>query len=102
MKGYVKVRRKENLKARLRQLDSTSVPLPFKGVYAAIVEDAQFVERQIHDAFDDHRVRSNREFFRIAHERVVAALRLANIIDATARYEVGTAGDTLLKRSRPD
>ena len=40
---------------------------------------------QLHDAFGDNRVRAKREFFRIAPERVVAALRLAMLEDVTPR-----------------
>lgn len=38
---------------------------------------AAFVEQRLHAAFEDHRVRKSREFFRIAPERVKAALELA-------------------------
>ncbi|MGH1379265.1 MAG: GIY-YIG nuclease family protein [Alphaproteobacteria bacterium] len=85
MSGYIKIGRTVNLEQRIRSLDNTSTPLPFECFYAARVKDACFVEKQLHDAFADSRVRSNREFFEIAAERVVSALRLAAIEDVTPK-----------------
>lgn len=42
-----------------------------------------FVERQIHNAFLDSRVRKNREFFEISPDRIVAALKIAEIEEVT-------------------
>ena len=88
MPGYTKLGRTSNLEKRIRNLDNTAVPLPFECFYAARVNDAAFVERQLHDAFDDHRVRSNREFFQIDPERLASALRIAEIEDVTPRDDV--------------
>jgi hypothetical protein len=52
---YVKIGRTINLEQRLRQLDNTSVPLPFRCVYAVEVDDEVEVERLVHQAFADHR-----------------------------------------------
>ena len=94
MPDYVKIGKTTNLEQRIRTLDVTSVPLPFECFYACTVKDANFVERSLHDAFGDHRVRSNREFFEIAPERVVSALRLAEIENVTPRQDyVETAED---------
>jgi hypothetical protein len=83
MPGYTKIGRTDNLEQRIRTLDNTSVPLPFECFYAARVNDSVFVEKQLHDAFADMRVRKNREYFEVAPERVVAALRLAALEDVT-------------------
>lgn len=83
MEGYVKIGRTMDLEQRMRSLDTTSVPLPFECFYACTVNNAHFVEKQLHDAFADNRVRSNREWFEIAPERVAAALRIAAIEDVT-------------------
>lgn len=83
MPGYVKIGRTSNLAQRLTALDWTNIPLPFECFYAARVNDVNFVESQLFDAFGDNRVRAKREFFRISPERVVAALRLAAIADVT-------------------
>ena len=53
---------------RLRDLDNTSKPLLFKCFYALEVEDAQSIEKLLHEAFDDKRVRQNREFFNCTPE----------------------------------
>ena len=87
MPGYVKIGRTNDLERRIREMDNTSVPLPFECFYASIVRDAQFAERQLHDAFLDHRVRSSREFFEISPERAVAALKLAEIENVTPKKD---------------
>ena len=87
MPGYVKIGRTNNLEQRIRSLDTTSVPLPFECFYACTVEDAEFVERQLIEAFLDQRVRSNREFFEIAPERAVAVLKLIEIGNVTPKKD---------------
>lgn len=87
MPGYVKIGRTNDLERRIREMDNTSVPLPFECFYACTVKDAQFAERQLHDAFLDHRVRSSREFFEISPERAVSALKLAEIENVTPKKD---------------
>lgn len=87
MPGYVKIGRTTDLEQRIRSLDTTSVPLPFECFYACTVHDANFVERQLHDAFLDHRVRSSREFFEISPERVVSALKIAELENVTPKKD---------------
>lgn len=84
MPGYIKIGLTNNdLERRIRCLDTTSVPLPFECFYAARVEDAKKVEKLLHDTFLDQRVRSNREFFEVSPERVVSAIKLAEIENVT-------------------
>lgn len=84
MPGYVKIGLTNgSLEERIRSLDTTSVPLPFECFYAAKVSDCRKVEKLLHDTFLDHRVRSNREFFEISPERVVSAIKLAEIENVT-------------------
>ena len=89
MPGYVKIgKTSTSLEQRIRELSgSTSVPLPFTCFYACVVKDMSFVEKQLHDAFDTSRVNPRREFFQIAPERVVAALKLAELEDITPRKD---------------
>lgn len=88
MPGFVKIGLTENqLETRIKQLDNTSVPLNFECFYAARVADCQKAEKLLHDAFDDYRTRSNREFFEIDPERVRSALLLAVIEDVTPTLE---------------
>lgn len=72
---------------RVRDLDNTSVPLPFQCLYAAEVNDAKFVEDRIHKTFADKRLRTNREFFRVALEQVIAAIELAQIREVTPQND---------------
>lgn len=88
MPDYVKIgKTTTDLERRVRELDTTSVPLPFECFYACTVKDAAFVERQLLDAFLDHRVRSSREFFEIAPERAVAILKLVEIENVTPKKD---------------
>lgn len=89
MPGYVKIgKTNNNLEQRVRELSaSTSIPLPFTVFYACAVKNAQFVEHQLHDAFDDNRINPKREFFRVAPERVVAAMKLAEIENITPKKD---------------
>jgi hypothetical protein len=77
MPGLIKIgRTNSDLAGRIRNLYQTGVPLPFELFFACEVADSTFVENQLHEAFDDHRISKNREFFRLAPERARAALLL--------------------------
>ena len=86
--NYVKIGRTTNLEQRLRALDNTSVPLPFRCVYAIEVDDDVNVERLVHQAFADHRTRTTREFFEIDAQRIIAALRLTGGRDVTPKDDI--------------
>lgn len=89
MPGYVKIgKTSTSLEQRIRELSgSTSVPLPFTCFYACTVKDSTFVEHQLHDAFDNNRINPRREFFQISPERVVSALKLAEIENITPKKD---------------
>jgi hypothetical protein len=87
MPGYVKIGRTTNLEQRIRTLDTTGIPLPFECFYACTVDNSLEVERHLHNAFLDNRVRSSREFFEISPERVASALKLAEIEDVTPKKD---------------
>ncbi len=88
MPGYIKIGKTDNLIERLRSLDRTSTPLPFLCEYAAEVEDADKVEKILHDVFTDKRVRSSREFFEIDPQQVIRALDLQEHKDVTPKEEI--------------
>ena len=67
----VKIGMTSNLENRLRSLYNSSVPVPFECYFACEVDSMEFVEKQLHDGFDDFRVNPKREFFRIDPERIV-------------------------------
>ena len=86
MPGLVKVGyTTTSVEQRMMELyrGNTSVPHPFHCFYAAVVNNAKSVEKKLHDAFGDHRVPSNREFFKISPHRVKAALDLVAIQEVT-------------------
>ena len=89
MEGYIKIGRTdtptvESVAQRVRDLDVTNMPRPFNCERASAVEDALTVEKALHEAFGDYRVRPRREFFyNLAPFRVVAILRLLEIADLT-------------------
>lgn len=75
MPNFIKIGITTDLERRLRELDTTGIPLPFRCHYAIEIEDYDKKERFIHDAFADHRIRQNREFFTLAPERAVSMLK---------------------------
>ncbi len=89
MPGLIKIgRTNSDLAERIRALYQTGVPLPFELYYACEVNNSQNVERKLQEAFDDHRLSKNREFFRIAPERARAAMSLAAIKELKLGDEV--------------
>ena len=68
---------------RMVSLDNTSVPLPFECYYAARVSDSPALEKALHIALGEQRVRNSREFFKIDPIRAKVILELLAIEDAT-------------------
>jgi hypothetical protein len=99
--GYVKIGKTISLEQRLRQLDNTSVPLPFRCVYAVKVPDMDAIERLAHGAFADHRTRSNREFFEIDPQRVILALKMTGGEEVTPMSDIAADDEGLEALSRP-
>jgi len=104
MPDVVKIGKTEqSLELRIKNLDTTGVPLPFECYFAAEVKDHNEVEKKLHKTFTDKRVRDSREFFRVDPEQVKAALSLAAEKDVTPKSaiytEVGDA-EALEKESK--
>jgi hypothetical protein len=72
----------------MRELDKTSTPLPFLCYYAARVNDDQRLERTLHAAFGDHRVRSTREFFRLDPYKARVVIELLALEDVTPKGDI--------------
>lgn len=88
MPGMVKIGKTSRaMDARLNELYSTGVPLPFECAYAARVADEGTVERAFHQAFGPYRVNPKREFFSIEAEQAIALLRLMEIEDVTPQVQ---------------
>ena len=69
--------------ARLSDLYTTGVPLPFECEYAARVKDQNEVESAFHLAFGPYRVNPRREFFNIEPEQAITLLKLMALEDVT-------------------
>ena len=90
MPGYIKIglTDQNDVESRVRSLDSTGVPLPFQCYYAARVEDNRRVEKALHTAFSDFRIRPNREFFRLDPYKVKAILEVLELEEVTPKTEL--------------
>lgn len=96
MPGFIKIGfTTKGVEQRIRELDSSGIPLPFECFYAAIVTDGKIVEKKIHDIFGDYRVRSNREFFRVNPERVRTAISLVAVEDVTPKVDIDLSQEEL-------
>lgn len=89
MPGIVKIGKtaRDSVDARLNELYSTGVPLPFECEYAARVDDEGVVERAFHQAFGPYRINIKREFFQIEPDQAIALLRLMAIEDVTPQIQ---------------
>jgi len=94
MPGLIKIGRTNGeVVERVRQLDTTPTPLPFECFYAAEVSDANKVEKAIHEAFGDHRVRKNREFFKLSPDKPKAIIELLCLKNVTPGVEIFSEPD---------
>ena len=64
MPGYIKIgRTNKSLEQRMKQLDKTGIPLPFRCHFAVRIDNYEENEAKAHKIYAGNRVRSNREFF---------------------------------------
>lgn len=87
MPGLVKIgmTTRKDIDARMKELYTTGVPVPFDCVYACLVrpKDCEKIEKALHKAFEPNRINPNREFFEIKPEQATAILELFNRGDVT-------------------
>lgn len=85
MPGYIKIglTQQDDVALRVKQLDNTSLPLPFECYFAARVPDCSRVERTSHFVFGEKRARGNREFFTAQPDLVKAIIELVAIEDVS-------------------
>lgn len=97
MPGLVKIgmTTRESIDARMKELYSTGVPVPFDCVYACEVKvsDCAKIEKALHKAFEPNRVNANREFFSIKAEQATAILELFNRKDITSEVTAEIEND---------
>lgn len=111
MPGIVKIGKttRGSVDARLNELYSTGVPVPFECAFAGRVADESKIEKAFHLAFGPYRLNPKREFFQIEPEQAIALLELMISEDVTPSLQekankVGVeakAGAEKLKKSRP-
>lgn len=95
MPDVIKIGITENLENRIKQLDNTSVALPFECYYAVEVLDASAIEKKMHHGLDDCRIRSNREFFNTTPERAKSLLEIAELMGGKNVTPVSEIVETL-------
>ena len=90
MPGYIKIGKtfQDDVETRMQGLYQSGVPLPFECYYAAVVPDAQSLEKSLHAAFDDVRPNKNREFFNLDPYRAKVIIQLLEIEEVTPREQV--------------
>lgn len=96
MPGMVKIGKTENadtLLARLRDIYTTGVPLPFECYFAAEVDDADTLEKKLHSLFGEYRVNPKREFFRADPEKIVIAITIGQYREIGIAGQAGEAED---------
>lgn len=72
MPSYIKIGMTSGtIEKRMKELDTTGVPLPFRYHYAVLAEYCKTKEKLIHDAIADHKRRNNQEFFELTPENVL-------------------------------
>lgn len=75
MPGLVKIgKTSRSVGTRVRELNSTGVPMPFKTAYSRKVEDMDYVKRDMHEHFHPCRVNDGFEFFRLSVYSAVTKL----------------------------
>jgi len=68
------------LEQRVKQLDNSSVALPFQCYCAVEVDNASVIEKKLHEGLDDCRIRQNREFFNTTPEQAKSLLGIVEVM----------------------
>lgn len=101
--GWVKIGKTQDIKRRLKDLDNTSCPLPFK-VYATMKtskynEAEELVQEFIAHFNSDLRVRPNREYFKVSPEEALKIFyQVQKVIDDA---EIEVFGDAPKECKKP-
>lgn len=92
---WVKIGMTQNLEERLKNLDTTALPLPFKKFATLQTAKYQIAEKHVHhfiEMFTNLRIRNNREFFNVRPEQALKILcEVAELLDdaIVTRYDKG-------------
>lgn len=77
--------KRKDIKARMDELYSTGVPLPFECLWAGEVSDCQKIENILHNAFRHNRINPKREFFEIEPDQVIPILQELSTKEITSQ-----------------
>jgi hypothetical protein len=78
---------RDSIDKRLKELFTTSVPVPFECEYACEVEDSIKVENALHIAFGPYKINPKREFFKIETEQAIVILKVMSKKDITSNVQ---------------
>lgn len=72
MPGILKIGKTSRIpRDRSKELFTTGVAVPFEIAFAIYVNEVDEFEKSLHEELAEHRVSSNREFFRVAEDEVI-------------------------------
>jgi hypothetical protein len=97
---------RRDVNARMRELYTTGVPLPFECLYAKEVEDCTELEKALHIGYGKDRINPRREFFELEPEQPLAILKVFPGTDVTPEiqeqlnYSVSEAEKESAKRAK--
>ncbi len=80
MPDTIKIGVTDVLEQRVKQLDNSSVALPFQCYYAVEVDNTSVIEKKLHEGLDDCRIRQNREFFNTTPEQAKSLLGIVEVM----------------------
>lgn len=104
---WVKIGMTQNMEMRLRTLDNTALPLPFKKYATLQTVKYQKAEKIVHhyiERFTDLRIRSTREFFNVTPQEALEIFcEVAELIDdaVVKRYDEAGTPETIYPRFCP-
>ena len=103
MPGIIKigVTEQETIEDRIKSLDNTSVPTPFRFYFAVETDKHKEIEKLLHNAFSDNRIRTNREFFEMDPERAVSALKISGASEIKLENEMIDEQGLVTKETSP-
>lgn len=102
MPGIIKIgiTDQETIEDRIKSLDNTSVPRPFRFYFAIETDKYREIEKLMHNAFSDYRTRPSREFFEMEPERAVAALRISGATEIKLNNEMIDEDGTIIEEDK--
>jgi len=102
MPGIIKIgiTEMETIEERIKSLDNTSVPTPFRFYFAIETDKYKEIEKLVHNAFSEYRIRNNREFFEMDPERAVSALRISGAPEINLENEMIDEKGTIIEENQ--